>query len=305
MNNNMICDNEKGICGIDTGNEMELFDFNLPKEKVDLYYVTDPICSYCWAVEPALGKFKELYKDYLNFHVIMGGLLEDWEGFADLANGINGPSDVSGHWREVGEAYRMPIDGSFWLTNPVKSSFIPSRVYKVIQKDNKDLALSFLRKAREAVMAFNKNIAEDDVLIEIVNSLGLKGEEIVKESYSADTQELLIEDFKIAGSLGARSFPSIIMVNKDNKGVKVSGARPFDYYVAALKQVITENNDISPAPAPELSKLLKERKLLFSKEIEELYDIAQSEVKNFIDENLSPGEYEMEEILGETYIKII
>ena len=46
----------------------------------------------------------------------MGGLLEKWGGgFADVSNGIHGPSDVAGHWREVGEHSRMPIDGSCGL----------------------------------------------------------------------------------------------------------------------------------------------------------------------------------------------
>ena len=43
----------------------------------------------------------------------MGGLLEKWhDGPIDPANGIYKPADVAGHWREVGEYSRMPIDGS-------------------------------------------------------------------------------------------------------------------------------------------------------------------------------------------------
>ena len=90
--------------------------------------------------------------------------------------------DVAGHWREVGEHSRMPIDGTVWLTDPIESSFIPSRVFKVIQQQNSEIATAFLRRAREALFAFNKNIAKDDILIELVNQVGLDGEKIVAQS---------------------------------------------------------------------------------------------------------------------------
>lgn len=48
----------------------------------------------------------------------MGGLLEKWgDGPVDPANGISGPADVAGHWQEVGEQARMPIDGTLWYDN--------------------------------------------------------------------------------------------------------------------------------------------------------------------------------------------
>lgn len=301
--NNMICDLETGVCGVSDEKGMELIDLNLPKEKIDLYYITDPICSHCWALEPVMGRFKAEYGDYMNAHTIMGGLLEDWKGFADASNGISSPSDVASHWREVGEHSRMPIDGSLWLNNPVHSSYPPSRVFKVIQQTNEELALAFLRKAREAVFAFNQNIGEDQVLIEIVNQLGLQGKEIVNEANLPKSQQLLEQDFDFARKLGVRGFPTIIMVNKENKGIKIVGARSFESYVDGLKQILTEKEDLQPASKPELSKLLVNNARLFSREIEEIYELKRTEIHSFIQENLSPSDYVVKEVLGEVYIE--
>ena len=133
-NNNLICDIETGVCGVPGESEMEMIDLNEPNKTIDFYYVTDPICSHCWAIEPTLRRFMEQYGHYFNFQSVMGGLLEKWHGGpVDPANGINGPADVAGHWREVGEHYRMPIDGSLMIDNPVQSYFAASRIYKVIQ----------------------------------------------------------------------------------------------------------------------------------------------------------------------------
>jgi predicted DsbA family dithiol-disulfide isomerase len=301
MKNNMICDVETGVCGVAGEDEMEFIDLNKPKKTVDLYYVTDPICSHCWALEPVLRRFVEQYGEYFTIKTVMGGLLEKWGGGpVDPANGINKPSDVAGHWREVGEQTRMPIDGTLWYDNPVHSSYPPSRVFKMIQRQDDALASVFLRRAREAVFAFNQNIADDSVLIEMVNALGLDGAAIVREANLPSGQQLLNEDFTLAASLGVRGFPTIIMVNGENKGVKIVGVRLLANYVTGLKQVL-ELEDLQPRQQPALSSLLEKEKLLFSKEVEVMYDIEQTDMNALIEKELSPNEYESKEILGEKY----
>lgn len=302
-NNNMVCDLETGVCGVAGEEEIEVIDFNQPQKSINLYYVTDPICSHCWAIEPVLRRFKEQYGHYFNVHTVMGGLLEKWhDGPIDPANGIYKPADVAGHWREVGEYSRMPIDGSLMIDNPVQSSYPPSRVFKVIQKHHNDkLAYEYLRRAREALFAFNQNISDKSVLIDIVNSIQLDGEAIVNEAEQPISQQLLNEDFSLVRSLGARGFPTIIMMNEENKGVKIVGGRPFEYYVDGLKQVLNVE-ELQPKQQPSLSSLLEKEKLLFSKEIEVMYDVDQSDINSFIEKELSPNSFQMKEILGELYV---
>lgn len=304
-NNNMICDLETGVCGVAGEDNFEVIDFNQPKKTIDLYYVTDPICSHCWALEPVLRRFKEQYGHYFNFHTVNGGLLEKWgNGPVDPANGISGPADVAGHWREVGEYSRMPIDGTLMIDNPVQSSYPPARVFKVIQKNHNDeLAYDYLRRAREALFAFNQNISDLSVLIDIVNKLGLDGQAIVNEAEQPIGQQLLNEDFNLARSLGVRGFPTIVMINEEKKGLKVVGSRPLEYYVGALEQVLN-SEELQPKQQPSLSDLLEQEKLLFSKEIEIMYDVEKSDIHKFIEKELSPDIYQVKDILGESYVTL-
>jgi predicted DsbA family dithiol-disulfide isomerase len=299
--NNLICDVETGICGTSTDNEIEIIDFHKPKEQIELYYFTDPICSHCWALEPVLRKFVEQYGHYFTFHTIMGGLLESWNGFADVKNGISSPSDVAGHWREVGKHYRMPIDGSLWLTNPIQSSYPPSHVFKIMKQKDENLAHVFLRRAREAVFVFNKNIGEKKELIHLVNLMGLDGETIVKEAELPSGQQLLNQDFELAKSFGVRGFPTIIMVNEQNKSVKIVGTRTLKDYVNGLKQILPIDINIkSPQP---LFELLKKEIRLFSKEVEVMYEIDKKDISSFLEKELHSNSYEAKEILGEIYIE--
>ncbi|MGG4554013.1 DsbA family oxidoreductase [Paenibacillus humicus] len=301
-NQNMMCDLQTGVCGEAGDDTVELIDLNEPEKKVKLYYVTDPICSHCWALEPVLRRFQEQYGHYFQFHTVMGGLLESWNGFADVSNGIQNPADVAGHWREVGEHSRMPIDGSLWLDNPVQSSYIPSRVYKIIQQQNVQLADTFLRRVREAVFAFNRNIGTDEVLADIVSQMGLNGADIVDQAAMPAAQSLLEEDFELSRSLGVRGFPTIIMVNSDNKGVKIVGARSLADYVKALSQVL-EAESLQVRAVPEVAALLMREQRLFSKEIEIMYDLEQHEVATFLEKSLPADKYSLSQIVGETYVE--
>lgn len=301
--NPMACDMETGICGTAGEAEIETIQFEAVTKKATLYYVTDPICSHCWALEPVYRRFMLKYGQYVTVKTVMGGLLKKWEGFADVKNGISKPEDVASHWREVGIHSRMPIDGSVWLENPITSSYPPSRLFKVIQQESEELATLFLRRAREAVFAFNKNIAEDHVLAEIVTAIGLDGNEMIKKAKQPDAEQLLMEDFMLAGQLGATGFPSIIFVNAENRGIKIVGARPFATYVQGLETVL-EASSLQTETIPTLDTLLKKEKRLFSREIEELYGVEQQNVADFITKSLEDQSFVQKEIIGELYIEV-
>src|SRR5690606_494191 len=150
---------------------------------------------------------------------------------------------------------------------------------------NVQLADTFLRRAREAVFAFNRNIGTDEVLADIVSQVGLNGADIVDQAAMPAAQSLLEEDFELSRSLGVRGFPTIIMVNSDNKGVKIVGARSLADYVKALSQVL-EVESLQVRAVPEMAALLMREKRLFSKEIEIMYDLEQHEVATFLEKSL-------------------
>ncbi|MDN5638944.1 MAG: DsbA family protein, partial [Staphylococcus equorum] len=246
MEKNMVCDMYSGICKPSEENEIETINFDVSAPNLTLYYVTDPMCSHCWAFEPTLNKLLVQYGHLFNFQMVMGGLLEEWgDGPIDPANGIYKPADVTPHWQEVGNYSRMPIDGTIMEIDPVQSSFPASRLYKAIQHvDSPAAAIKFTRLVREAVFVFNKNISDKAVLKHIVEDL-YKGDNtidvdsILNIADSDIGQNLLAEDFNLVSQLGVRGFPTIVIVNKDNQGTKIVGARSLETYIDALEKLDT------------------------------------------------------------------
>lgn len=141
------------------------------------------------------------------------------------------------------------------------------------------------------------------MLTDIVNQLGLNGKEVVEAAAQQSAQDLLEEDFEIVASLGVRGFPSIIIVNEENQGIKIVGARSLETYVQALQQVL--GGDLKPKQINSLEQKINEGHLLFSKEIEVLYSIEKSDIESYVKSELAEHTYRMGHILNEIYIEHI
>ena len=94
------------------------------------------------------------------------------------------------------------------------------------------------------------------------------------------------------------------MVNEENKGVKIVGVVRWNIMLA-LKQIFGCGKELEPKQLPPLSNLLEKEKLLFSKEIEVMYDLEQLEIESFVEKELSANTYQKKEILGESYFTTI
>jgi predicted DsbA family dithiol-disulfide isomerase len=300
-NNPLACDWKTGVCGEVEQPEEEIIAFSSSKADITMYYFTDPICSHCWALEPELRKFIYLYGHYFKIQTVMGGLLPQWSGFADVKNGISGPADVAGHWQEVGNHSRMPINGTIWLNDPLHSSYPPSQVYEVVKHNHPPFAEKFLRRIREQLFVFNENIAKEDVLIRLVNELGLNGDEIVKKAMGKLGEVWLQEDFMLKKKMGVRGFPTVIFMNEENKGMKLVGQRRTEDYAAAIEKLL--DKPLRARKLPSLAQVLIKEKRLFAKEIEVLYDVAPAELEAFVENELK-GAYVVKEILGEGYYEL-
>src|SRR5699024_9180102 len=158
------------------------------------------------------------------------------DGPIDPANGIYKPADVTPHWQEVGQYSRMPIDGTIMEIDPVQSSYPASRLYKAIQRlDSPATAIEFIRLVSEAVFVFNQNISDDKILRSIVQTLyknnkAINIETIFDLANSTHGRQLLSNDFNLVRELGVRGFPTVVIVNNDNQGTKIVGARDLNVY---------------------------------------------------------------------------
>ncbi|WP_175373429.1 DsbA family protein [Paenibacillus agri] len=239
-NNKMIsCDLETGLCSEhEDGQDYEMVKVELaPVRKFRVIYYTDPICSACWALEPYIRKLEEEYAPLLTIEYRMGGLLPGWEHFSDGGNGISKPSDVAHHWEEIAEQSGMSMDGDVWLEDPLHSSYPPSIAFKAAQLQGKEQADAYLRRLREMVFLEKVNIAKEEALIQASIDVGLDTERFKRSYHDPATAELFYQEIEEGAELGVRGFPTILIVDEEGQGARVSGYRPYQHYVEALNKV--------------------------------------------------------------------
>lgn len=301
------CDPQTGVCNIMGSHPPEHETESNTSLQLDgskpfqLVYVTDPICCYCWQVEPELQKFIAHYGHVMDTKILMGGLLESWEGFADEGNAIRQPADVGAHWREAAAHYGMPIDGTVWDKDPLESSYPASIIYKLVQQISGTSARRFLRAVREEVMVFNRNVARDDVLMNILERNDRNGKKLVADSKTPEARALLEADIQLGRSLGAWSFPTVVLINAQGEGIRVAGMKDFATYEQALQSIATDVS-LEPAPLPQLKELFDLSRHVFFKEIQTMYELEPQEVEPFIAHNLPQDSYELREILNRRYV---
>lgn len=272
--------------------------------KIEMYYATDPLCSFCWAFEPTLRKFRYQYASYIsNDTTVMGGMIEKWEKFGgDSSNGIQSAADVAKHWREIGDFSRMVIDGRVWLDEPIDSSFPSSQAFQIVRRDYPEQAQAFLRKLRETVMVWNQDISKREVLAGILKEMGLDHEKILNDADSFEGRSLLNSDLGLARALTATGFPTLVLVNEQNQGVKVVGAQPYEALESALKQILGVE-ELIQTPVPSLDLVMKTTPFLMNREIEVLYNLEESEVPGFVDMIVGKENVQKGEILGQNYYR--
>lgn len=244
--NPLLCDPVTGICEIPNSGD---FQPAISQDKqIKIIYFTDPICSSCWGIEPQLRRLKLEYGSEVEIEYHMGGLLPDW---SYNSGGISKPSDVAHHWDEVSQYYKMPIDGDVWLTDPLASSYPPSIAFKAAQLQDPTKAICFLRILREMVFLQKKNITRWEHIAQAAIQAGLDTA-LLKADYEGKAKELFNEDLMLAGKMGVRGFPTLIINNTE----RVYGVKPYASFEAGIQKVL---------PGVQKATYAKDWKSLFSK----------------------------------------
>jgi len=203
-----------------------------------IWYVTDPICSHCWALDPAWRKLLFHYGAQLAVRHIYGGLLPGWQGFSDAGAGINGPADVAPHWAEVAQHYGQPIDPSVWLTDPLDSSYpacVAAHAARMLDPERED---AYLRRIREAVFLEARNIARPEVLADCAADVGIDRDQFLAMFRSGAAEAAFRRDLQELRRLPVRGFPTLIIQGRAEQQAQVlSGTVPYAQLEAALLKV--------------------------------------------------------------------
>lgn len=176
---------------------------------ITLYYVHDPMCSWCWAFRPTLAHLRKALPGNIRFQQLLGGLAPDND--QPMADEMR--QQIEATWRRIQQ--RLPeteFNFDFWVNNqPRRSTYPACRAV---------IAARLLDPAQEAGMIFGiqkayylyaKNPSDDAILIEIARSLGLDSMRFQQLLDAPETHRHLDNEIQQSRALGVRSFPSLLL----------------------------------------------------------------------------------------------
>jgi putative protein-disulfide isomerase len=212
-------------------------------EQVEIIYYTDPLCCWSWALEPQWRKLRYEFAGKIKWQYVMGGLLPSWKNYNDEVNSVSRPIQMGPIWMQVNHVSGMPIPNKIWMVDPPASSYPACIAVKCAQLQSSEAGEIYLRLVREAIMIHEKNIAKQEVLIEVAEQIAnnklttfdlarfkddLKNDNGI-EAFRKDIQEVQYRNIN--------RFPTLILRQLNQQAVIITGYRPYSALLTAINQV--------------------------------------------------------------------
>ena len=185
-------------------------------KKDTLYYVLDPMCSWCWGFSKTWSAIKSSLSDDISIQYVMGGLAPDSnEPMTDEMRDY-----IQTMWRKIERSVPgTKFNYDFWTNcSPRRSTYPACRAVIAIRKQNPSLEEQMINSIQHAYYIDAKNPSDDSTLIDLALKLDIDIEQFKKTLNNNETQSLLLEDISIAKQLGAQGFPSLFY--KDSKEIR-------------------------------------------------------------------------------------
>ncbi|NLD34496.1 MAG: DsbA family protein [Clostridiales bacterium] len=175
---------------------------------------TDPVCVWCWAMEPVFRALETRYPG-VEVRYVMGGLVRDIDDFADPDNGIDAGSDganrqIVSHWLETYDTHRMPIraEGFHLFSQDAPSTYPQNIAYKAAQIASPRLADRYLRLLRAATFTRALVTSRRDVQVALAREAGLDVPSFERALDDGSAGRAFQTDLGLTQAMGVSSFPT-------------------------------------------------------------------------------------------------
>jgi len=177
----------------------------------DLYYIHDPMCSWCWAFRPVWTVVQKALPDALEVKYLLGGLAPD----SDVPMSAETQSMIRRHWQTIEQ--RVPgteFNFKFWTAcKPRRSTYPACRAVIAARLQDPQMEDAMVLAIQQAYYLQACNPSDDDMLIDLAAGLSLDSEQFRYDLNSTATQNLLMQDMQQAQNMGVQSFPGLVLEN--------------------------------------------------------------------------------------------
>ena len=179
-----------------------------------LYYIADPMCSWCWGFSLVLEAVSGVLPDDIPIRYVMGGLARDSEEPMPEET----RAYVQSQWRLVTERTGAEFNWDFWTDcEPRRSTYPACRAVIASGMQRTDGTEAMFQAIQRAYYLEARNPSDAETLVQLAGELNLDTQRFSEDLVSTHTDELLHRDFELRRSLHADKFPTMILEHDDNQ----------------------------------------------------------------------------------------
>jgi putative protein-disulfide isomerase len=174
-----------------------------------LYYVHDPMCSWCWAFEQARGDLLARLPGDLPVVRLLGGLAKDTDSVMPMET----REYVKTNWRAIEKKLpHIRFNYDFWdLCTPRRATYPACRAVIAARQQGVEFDEAMTRAIQNAYYGRARNPSEQSVLINLAGELELDVANFTATLLESGTQQILLDEMTLARQMGATSFPSLVL----------------------------------------------------------------------------------------------
>ena len=197
-----------------------------------LFYVVDPMCSWCWGFT---GVRREVSEEFpgLEWQLVMGGLAPDSDEPMDEET----RAYVQDAWRAVSQQTGAEFNHDFWTECAPRRSTYPS-CRAVIVAGESGKAEEMLAAIQRAYYQEARNPSDTETLTTLAADIGLDPAAFEAALHSPETQTKLERDFALRSAVGAYSFPSVGLLDGEEAQLIATGWCAASVLTAALREAL-------------------------------------------------------------------
>lgn len=173
-----------------------------------LWYLADPMCSWCWGFTPTIETLRDEFRDRARIALVLGGL-RPGETTPMTASARD---DILHHWHAVhertGQPFRFdaaPPEGFVYDTEPA------CRAVVTVGGLDPTLIFAMFKAIQSGFYAEGRDVTQSSTLADLAAGLGV-GRDLFLHTFNSDIARHRTQaHFKQARQAGITGFPSLIL----------------------------------------------------------------------------------------------
>ena len=203
---------------------------------MNLIYIGDAMCSWCWGFAPVLDAIRARYADKFSFRIIVGGLRPGPQAEpldARLRDFLRE------EWTKIRDVTGQPFDFAFLDRENFRYDTEPAaRAIVAVRHLKPDAEFDYFKRLQRAFYAENTDISDPAQCRRLAADIGVDGAAFAARMASDETTAATQRDFEEAQEIGIRGFPSVVVEAGGAYGLVTYGYRAFDEITPALDFVL-------------------------------------------------------------------